>query len=266
MNKMERNVTIRFYEELNDFIKSKLRKKQIETSYLGKRTVKDLIESFGVPHVEIDLILVNGKSVGFDYIVKDKDQISVYPVFERFDIGGLSKLDQSPLRDTRFLLDVHLGKLAKYLRLLGFDTMYKNEMDDPELARISNRTKRILLTRDRGLLKRKIVQRGLFIRNNDPYRQLVEILDKLSLWDRIQPFSRCMVCNHEIKAVEINSHEFSEIEDLIPPQVKKWCNEYYYCPNCKRAYWKGEHWKRMNEMINRLIEEGFKTNELTDNH
>jgi len=252
---MKRRVTIRFYEELNDFIKTDLRKRQITTSFYGKRTVKDLIESFGVPHVEIDLILVNGESVGFDYIVEDNDLISVYPVFERFNIGGVSQLRQSPLRETRFLLDVHLGKLAKYLRLLGFDAMYNNKMDDPELAMISNKTQRILLTRDRGLLKRKLVERGMFIRNNDPYKQLLEVIDKLDLWDRIQPFRRCMVCNKEIKAIEINTPEFHEIEGLIPPNVKEWCKEYNYCSNCQKVYWKGCHWDRLNELINRLREE-----------
>ncbi|MBI9011778.1 MAG: Mut7-C ubiquitin/RNAse domain-containing protein [Clostridiales bacterium] len=252
---MRLNVTIRFYEELNDFIKEELRKKQIETSFYGKRTVKDLIESYGVPHGEVDLILINGESVGFDYIVNDKDLISVYPVFERFNINGLSKLRQSSLRETKFILDVHLGKLAKYLRLLGFDTIYDHEMDDPELALISNKNKRILLTRDKGLLMRRLVERGLFIRNNDPYKQCLEVLEKLDLWDTIHPFSRCMVCNQEIEKIEINTPKYKLIETLIPPKVKEWCTVYNYCSNCHKIYWKGSHWNRMNIFLDKLIED-----------
>ncbi len=249
---MKLNVTIRFYEELNDFIKEDLNKQKIQTSFYGKRTVKDLIESYGVPHVEVDLILVNGESVGFDHIMKDGDLISVYPVFERLNISGLSKLRDVPLRDTRFILDVHLGKLAKYLRMLGFDTLYQNKMDDPELAMISNNTKRILLTRDRGLLMRRIVERGLFIRNNDPYDQCLEVIEKLDLWDTIHPFSRCMVCNQKINTIEISQPEFKEIEGLIPTKVKKWYTEYYYCKSCHKVYWKGSHFDRMNEFIEQL--------------
>lgn len=251
---MKLNVTIRFYEELNDFIKEDLRKQKIQTSFYGKRTVKDLIESYGVPHVEVDLILVNGGSVGFDHIMKDGDLISVYPVFERLNISGLSKLRDVPLRDTRFILDVHLGKLAKYLRMLGFDTLYHNKMDDPELAMISNNTKRILLTRDRGLLMRRKVERGVFIRNNEPFDQCLEVIEKLDLLDAVHPFSRCMLCNENIITIKRNQPEFEEIEGLIPTKVKKWHTEYYYCKSCHKAYWKGSHFNRMKEFIEQLTE------------
>jgi len=255
VSKMKLNVIIRFYEELNDFIKPDLRKKQISATLYGKGTVKDLIESYGVPHVEVDLILVNGESVGFDYYIEDGDLISVYPVFERFNISGLSKLREVPLRESRFLLDIHLGKLAKYLRLLGFDIMYDNKMDDPELAMISNTTKRILITRDRKLLMRRIVERGLFIRNDDPYDQCIEVLERLDLWDDLQPFSRCMVCNQKIEPIEINTPEFEKIEDLIPSKVKGWCSTYSYCSTCHKAYWKGSHWDKMTAFLERLTEE-----------
>lgn len=245
-------VTIRFYEELNDFIPPNQRKKDLSTTYYGKRAIKDLIESYSIPHVEVDLILVNGESVGFDYLVEDGDRISVYPMFERLNISGLSKLREHPLRESRFILDVHLGKLAKYLRILGFDVMYNNHMDDPELAQISSDTKRILLTRDIGLLKRKIVERGLIIRHNNPYEQCVEVLDRLDLWDKVNPFTRCMVCNKKIKIIKTNTPEYHLIENIVPPNVKKWCSEYHYCPTCNKAYWKGSHWDTMKSFLDRL--------------
>ena len=131
---MNYRVTVRFYEELNDFLRRDRRKRDIEFSFDGRRSVKDLIESFGVPHVEVDLVLVNGESVGFDYIVADGDRISVYPVFESLDIRNVTRLRPEPLRDARFVLDVHLRKLAHRLRLLGFDAVFDGRLDDPDLA------------------------------------------------------------------------------------------------------------------------------------
>ncbi|HON80431.1 MAG TPA: Mut7-C RNAse domain-containing protein, partial [Spirochaetota bacterium] len=144
-------VTIRFYEELNDFLPRQDRKRDIEVSFNGRRSIKDFIESMGVPHVEVDLILVHGISVDFNYLIQDGDRISVYPVFERLSIEGVTRLRPAPLRLTRFVLDVHLRKLARRLRLLGFDTDYDEHRDDPELAELSAKENRILLTRDRGL-------------------------------------------------------------------------------------------------------------------
>ena len=117
-------IFLRFYEELNDFLPEEKRKKRFLHQYIDRTSVKDLIESLGVPHTEIDLILVNGKSVSFKYLINDGDDISVYPVFESIDITGLQHLRPKPLRDPKFIADVHLGRLARYLRMLGFDTLF----------------------------------------------------------------------------------------------------------------------------------------------
>ena len=127
----------RFYAELNDFLAPERRFTEFAYGFLDVATVKDRIESFGVPHTEVDLILVNGQSVDFAYRVQDGDRISVYPVFEAFDIAGLARLRPEPLRDPRFVLDVHLGRLAAYLRMLGFDTLYQNRCADECLAEVS---------------------------------------------------------------------------------------------------------------------------------
>ena len=137
----------RFYAELNDFLPPERRFTEFAYSFLDAAPVKDRIESFGVPHVEVDLILANGQSVDFAYRVQDGDRISIYPVFEAFDIAGLTRLRPEPLRDPRFVLDVHLGRLAAYLRMLGFDTLYQNHCADERLAEISQSEHRILLTR-----------------------------------------------------------------------------------------------------------------------
>ena len=166
-------ISIRFYEELNDFLPEEKQKLRFEHSYIDRTSVKDLIESLGVPHTEVDLILVNGKPVGFDYLINDDDDISVYPVFESIDITDLQHLRPKPLRKPKFVADVHLGRLARYMRMLGFDTLYKNNIDDDEIVNISVDEKRTILTRDRNILKRSVVTHGYFVRNNALLRQMV---------------------------------------------------------------------------------------------
>lgn len=152
--------SIRFYEELNDFLPPERRKVCFNHDFQRRASIKDVIEALGVPHTEIELLLVNGDSVDFSYIVQHGDRISVYPLFESFDVQPLIRVRLRPLRTTRFVLDVHLGKLARYLRLLGFDTLYRNDYDDAELASLASAEQRILLTRDRDLLKRAMVTHG----------------------------------------------------------------------------------------------------------
>lgn len=239
-------ITIRFYEELNDFLPAAARKKDIDYEFGGRRSVKDLIESFGVPHVEVDLILANGVSVDFSYIVRDGDRISVYPVFESLSIASVTRLRPEPLRDPRFVLDVHLRKLARRLRLMGFDVDYDPDRDDAVLADIAERDGRILLSRDRQLMMRKKVTRGLYVRNIDPEKQVSEVLDRLDLRDRCRPFTRCIECNDLIE--ELNGEE-AEREENIPSGVRSWCTEYYRCRGCGRIYWKGSHYEKLLKRV-----------------
>ena len=150
----------RFYAELNDFLPKNRRYVLFPLTFKNRQTVKHLIESIGVPHPEVDLILVNSEPKDFSYIVQDRDVISVYPVFESFNISAENKLRPEPLREPKFVLDGHLGRLAAYLRLLGFDCLYRNDYADEEVTGISHDENRICLTRDRGLLKRKIITRN----------------------------------------------------------------------------------------------------------
>ncbi len=251
-------VTIRFYEELNDFLPYDKQKVAFSVSWKGKRSIKDLIESLGVPHVEVDLILVNGISVGFDYIVQDNDYISVYPVFEQFEISNITRLRPQSLRMPTFICDVHLRKLVKYLRLFGFDVLYDEKWDDKDLAQIAAEQKRILLTRDRQLLMRKIVDRGLIVRNTSPQKQIVEILDRLDLWDKVNPFSRCIMCNGTVIEFSSSTEEFEKEKSRIPPGVISWCNEYYKCMQCGKIYWEGSHYEKLTKKIETIIHQKFK--------
>lgn len=243
------NITIRFYEELNYFVKNYAPKEDIKFSFKGKRSIKDLIESFGVPHVEVDLILVNGFSVDFNYTVEDGDRISVYPVFESFDLGNIQRLRPKTLRKTKFILDVHLGKLAKNLLILGFDTIYNNSMNDKDLALISSRENRILLTRDRGLLKRKIVNHGFIIKDDNPVNQTIQVLNRVDLWKNIKPFSRCIHCNGLLNSITAQEITSSNLLCQIPDYIFQKYNEFSICSKCKKIYWKGTHYRNLTEKI-----------------
>ena len=182
-------VTFRFYEELNDLLTQRFRKRDFPFKLKGKRTVKDAIESLNIPHTEVDLILINGVSVGFDTILKQGDRISVYPEFESLNISGLQNLRPEPLREPAFICDVHLGRLAGKLRLLGFDTLYRNDYPDPEIIDIQEKQKRAILTCDRNLLKQNRVQRGYLIKTREVDQQTGEVLRRFDLTGRIAPFT-----------------------------------------------------------------------------
>ena len=237
-------IHMRFYEELNDFLPGHKRKLSFEHAFNGNMSIKDVIESVGVPHTEVDLILANGKSVDFKFKAKDKDQISVYPMFESIDISDIIKLRPKPLRVTKFILDVHLGKLAKYLRMIGFDTLYENNYTDPFIIETSISERRIILTRDLGILKNKQVTHGYYIRSAQPKKQLNEVIDRFDLRNNIQPLKRCLECNGLIKIVVKK-----EIEHLLKPKTRKYFNEFFRCTTCKKIYWEGSHYHRMIERI-----------------
>src|SRR5262245_51114507 len=191
----------RFYAELNDFLPRQDRFITLARHFWGEASVKDLIESAGVPHTEVDLVIVNSESVDFTYRVRDGDRIAVYPVFEALDIGSIARVRAEPLREPRFFADVHLGRLARYLRLLGFDTAYESHCDDAYLAATAAAEGRIILTRDSGLLKRNVVTHGLFVRAQQPRAQLLEVARRLQLVSRLDPFTRCLACNGVLTAV-----------------------------------------------------------------
>ena len=238
------NITIRFYAELNDFLPERLRQVAFSHEMPGTGAVKDVIESLGVPHTEVDLILVNGVPVGFSHPVRDGDVVSVYPVFESFDIAGVSKVRPEPLREIRFVADCHLGRLAAYLRMVGFDTLYQNDCPDKTLAEISEREHRILLTRDRGLLKRSMVTHGYYVRSQAPRAQLEEVSARFHLAGKMRPFSRCMACN-----ALLHQATKEEVYERLPERIREEFSEFSACPSCGRVYWRGSHYDRMRRLV-----------------
>lgn len=236
-------VELRFYEELNDFLPPERRKVSFAHDLTRRTSVKDLIESFRVPHTEVEVILVNGKSVDFSYIVQPDDRISVYPMFESLDVSPLIRLRDKPLRDPRFVIDTNLGQLARYLRLLGFDVVYRNDFTDREVAQTAHDERRIVLTRDRALLRHKIITHGYFVRSDKPREQVKEVLARLQLHSAVRPFTRCLRCNGELEDVEKEI-----VLDQLEPKTKKYYERFRRCKACGQAYWKGSHFDRMEKL------------------
>jgi uncharacterized protein with PIN domain len=241
------HVEVRVYAELNDFLPADMRGGTLRRPFRPHQTVKDVIEAAGVPHTEVDLVLVNGEPVDFSHRPAAGDRLAVYPVFESLDIGPVTRLRAQPLRDVRFVVDVHLGSLARLLRLLGFDTRWANDLDDAALADIGRAEHRVILTRDRGLLKRRAVTHGVFIRAEDPVEQAVEVIRRLDLAGRLAPFSRCLRCGGELAAVAK-----AEVVDRLEPLTRRYYHEFQRCRDCGQVYWRGAHHGRLSRLVDRV--------------
>ncbi|MEN8180344.1 MAG: Mut7-C RNAse domain-containing protein [Pseudomonadota bacterium] len=250
----------RFYEELNDFLPQEQRKRDIEQCFEPPVPVRHLIETLGVPHTEVEVVLVNGVSVDLEHSLRDGDRVSVYPVFESLDITPLLQIRPNPLRNPRFLADAHLGKLAHLLRMLGFDTLFFNDAGDLYLASLSADQGRVLLTRDRALLMRRKVTHGCYIRSVNPREQLFQVLNRLDLLTMLRPFTRCMECNSLLQSVPK-----SDVEDGLPKGVVRHYNAFWRCTGCGRVYWKGHHYQAMRDWTGKLQNE-LSVNRQSENH
>ncbi len=234
----------RFYAELNDFLPADRRQVAARQAFEGTPAVKDTIEAIGVPHTEIDVILVDGRSVDFAYRLRGGERVSVYPVFERFDVASVTRLRPAPLRVTRFIADVHLGTLARYLRLLGFDTVWERDLDDVQIIERARSGQRIILTRDRGLLKDGRVTHGYWLRNTEPQKQLAEVVRALDLPAALRPYSRCMQCNGVLRDASP-----AEVAGDVPRSVLEEHRKFSSCEGCGRVYWAGSHRRRLDEIV-----------------
>jgi len=238
-------VSFRFYAQLNDFLPAERRGRPFTRS-LSRCSVKDAIESLGVPHTEVDLILVNGTAVDFGRLLRDKDAVSVYPPFRSLDLSGTTRAGAAPPEPIRFVADRHLRKLASFLRLAGFDTLLMDE--DGLLAETAARESRVALTRDLGLLKRKIVRHGYFVRQTDPEAQFAEVLERFDLADRTRPFTRCLCCN-----VPVTSIAKDELQARVPVESRACFDDFHECRACGRVYWRGSHYDDLRLVLDRAL-------------
>lgn len=233
-------VEVRAYAELNDFLAAESRGAAVRRPFRPHQTVKDVLEAMGIPHTEVDLILVNGSPRGFGHRPSVGDRIAAYPTFEALDVAATAGLRPVPLRDPRFVVDVNLGRLAWLLRLLGFDVWWSNDAEDTTLADISGVQGRILLTRDRGLLKRRAITHGLFVHSDDPEDQALEVIRRLDLRRRLAPLTRCVRCNGTLTPVSK-----AEVLDRLAPLTRRYYEDFSRCAECGRIYWPGSHYARL---------------------
>lgn len=236
--------TFRFYEELNDFLPPHRRKQDLVLKFDPHAPVRHLMETFGVPHTEVEIILVNGVSVDLDHRIEDGDRVSLYPMFESLDVSPLLRLRERPMRQPQFVADAHLGRLARYLRMLGFDTLFRNDWGDQELAHISAREQRILLTGDRALLMHRLITHGCHVCSQSPRRQLEQLIRRLDLCRSIHPFTRCMRCNGRLAAVAKG-----DVLAQLPGHVRLTHDEFRCCDSCGQLFWNGSHYQRMRVLI-----------------
>lgn len=237
----------RFFGPLNDHLPYDKRQVQFSYPFFGRQSVKDAIESLGIPHLEVNLLRVNGDFKTFSYLLEPEDYITVYPHFQNTAPDSRYVLQPDPPDPMRFLLDAHLGKLSKLLRMLGFDTLYRNDYSDNELSYLSRAESRVLLSRDRKLLMRNEVQYGYFVRNTSPNKQAAEVLIRYNLFQKISPFSLCLVCNTALIPVTKDN-----VESRIPPDIRSNYDVFVQCPACMRVYWKGSHYDNMQQVIDEL--------------
>jgi uncharacterized protein len=230
----------RFLGRLKDFLPPDQREQIIRVDFCGRQSIKHLIESLGVPHPEVGRVQIKGQERSLGTITQDGDEVEVHPIQNGCAI------------EPRFLLDNHLGRLAAYLRMLGFDCLYRNHYDDQELAEILQREERILLSRDRRLLMRKVVTHGYCPRSLNSLKQLIEVIQRFDLLNQIAPFHRCLRCNHPLEAVSKEA-----VLDQLEPLTKLYFDEFQICLNCKQIYWKGSHYERMERLIQQIVENGI---------
>jgi uncharacterized protein with PIN domain len=244
-----REVSFRFYGELNDFMRPERRSRRFTHRLRGPASIKDTIEALGVPHSEVDVIVVNGQAVDFGYRPRDGDRVAVYPRFRSLDLGDMPRVGEPVPEPLRFVLDVHLQKLASLLRLAGYDGEVRDE--DAAIARMGSLEARVVLTRDRELLKRNEVRWGYWVRSTDPARQFLELLHRFDLARHARPFSRCLCCNDPLRRVGKD-----EVVERLPPRTRAEFDEFHVCDACGRIYWRGSHYQRLRQFLERSLAPG----------
>lgn len=243
-------ITLRFYADLGFFLPPPQRGRAVTQRLNGPASVKDRIEAAGVPHTEVAAVLVNGTAVDFDYRVQPGDRVAVYPPFTALGAPDVALRPPLPL-PPRFVADNHIGRLARYLRLLGLDTVYSPTLDDPELAAIAHAEQRVLLTRDRRLLMRREVVYGYCLRTTDTREQLRAVVRRYDLARHSRPWRRCLRCNGLLHVVAK-----ADVLDRLEPLTKLHYEAFRRCAGCGQVYWDGSHTARLSGLVRWVLDEG----------
>jgi len=252
MSEAQKSASFLFYGELNDFLSKSRRGKPVQCLFRGRQTVKHLIESLGVPHPEVGSIEVEARTLSLDDLVEEGNWIKVYPPKLPLPLpGSLASGAEEPIR---FVLDNHLGRLAAYLRLFGFDTLYRNDIQDEELAQIAGAEERVLLTRDHRLLMRACIHYGYWLRSKNPRQQLVEVMRRWNLAGFARPFRRCLRCNGLLHPVPKE-----QILSQLQPLTRLYYEDFRQCVDCGQIYWKGSHYERMQAWMSKVLQASAST-------
>lgn len=239
-------IRFRFHGNLSFFVSSRLSGSGIVEKPLREKTsIKDAIESCGVPHPEVDLILANGAPVDFSHQLLADAEIDVFPAPAPPELFPASQLQERGLK--RFVADGHLGKLARDLRLLGFDVVYDNNATDDALLGVTTQEGRALLTRDRRLLMHGIVRNGYCPRSHLHEEQTLEVIARFELAESISSWTRCLHCNGVLTRVAK-----SEIIDQLEPLTRLYYHDFRRCPECRKIYWPGSHFAKLQARIERI--------------
>jgi len=244
---MSSTAFFRFHGALNDFLRPAQKATAITYSFKDLPAIKDAIEAIGVPHVEVDVILVNNKPVDLVYPLQAASVVQVYPFSNDYHWPPGYTLINHDRIEKKFVADVHLGSLARTLRMLGFDTRYQNDYNDTTIVDLAREEQRIVLTRDIGLLKHKVIRHGYWLRSQRVEAQVAEVVRYYRLEGQFQPFERCLACNGAIVPVEKE-----KIWNQLPPQTILYYNAFFQCLSCSRVYWKGSHYQRMLQLLERI--------------
>ena len=222
---------MRAYGRLERFLAPRRRGGAFAVAFDGSPALKDPIESIGIPHVEIGRVAVDGRDASLTRRLRGGEAVDVFP-----------RLVQPVGDPPRFVLDVHLGRLAGYLRLLGIDTAYRNDADDDALMARGIAEGRVLLTRDTGLLKRARVGPAAFVYATAPLQQLAEVNARFALDTPFAPFTRCAHCNGVVAPTEL-----ADVAEAVPAGVRRSATRFSRCSDCRRVYWDGSHGIRLHE-------------------
>lgn len=213
----------------------------LRVRFRADQSLAHIVEALGVPRFEVGEALADGEGWDLRLPPPDGATVELLPLKEPIELPG----------ERRFVLDVHLGRLARHLRLLGFDVEWRNDYDDLDLVRIALAQRRTVLSRDRGLLFRREFAcdpgRGMLVRSRDTWTQLIEVCRRFGLASRFRPFSLCATCGAALEPARK-----SEVASLIPPIVAERYDEFFLCPVCGKAYWKGDHFRNLLPFIERL--------------
>ena len=236
------NISITFDSVLDFFLAEPHQGRNLAYPLTRSASVKDIIESLGVPHTEVGRICFNNREIDFAFVPDMPGNLHVHSIDPPFDVLTPSLLRPEPLDRIWFIADVNVLKLGRLLILLGFDVAFSSSFTDEQIADLSESESRIVLTRDTTLLKRKKIMFARRIRSNLPYDQVVEVMDFFGLRDQTAFFSRCTQCNQPLAKVPK-----TDILHRLEPKTQKYFFDFFQCPECQKIFWKGSHYDAMKE-------------------